>query len=615
MQTVRFLGRVAKPRTIKVGVKLDNNVETIQFELPRIATSQIATLYWTDGAGHADADLLSNGLWTIKNTLTQYPGEIMCYITISDGSTKLWHSEVFVAEIPALPAAEGRIDQVYPSAIQAGVEAAAASAAAAGDSATAAAASEAAAAVSAANAAVIAAEVLRRSSVARWKVMNLGTLTQSKAVTADGDEISIEDTYSNYGYYRIAVKPSTLYKIIGYNYYQTLCYYMTDVNGEILKKPEHYLAENYYVPQADVIMAPESAAYLYLNICTTSRTVYNTSTEATNLRPIVAEESDEDVGITISDMWNKYCPDIPLGWIASNTEYYQSKIIPVHAGDKYFVRANRYYDLVGYSCIDNAGNVMATLEPGPTDVTWYMKAIDIQSDGFLILSTDLGWDDIYWERVEDASCFGKKWYVMGDSFSELLTGRGRTKDINYVDYVAGALGLNVTNVAKGGTGYAKGSGNTFLDKASDCEGYDLVTVFGSFNDLDTNLPLGTVTDTGTTTLAGRMYNTIQTIRDTEPGATIVVIAPAPWITQNSVDGNAWGTIHPNAYVNMLKSICLRYNVPYVDLYYEGGAHPWDWGPSDDPDLTYLYDSTHYNMYGHEKYIAPMVTDGILRAMR
>ena len=131
MQTVRFIGRVAKPRTIKVGVELDNNVETIQFELPHIADGQLSVLYWTDGAGHADADSLTAGRWTISNTMTQYPGEILCYITIWDGDTKRWHSEVFVAEIPALPNTEGTIDQTYPSAIQAGVEAAAASAAAA----------------------------------------------------------------------------------------------------------------------------------------------------------------------------------------------------------------------------------------------------------------------------------------------------------------------------------------------------------------------------------------------------------------------------------------------------------------------------------------------------
>ena len=465
--------------------------------------------------------------------------------------------------------------------------------------------------------AAIAPEIIQRSALARWKLLGLGTLTSSKiASTANSrHDISIVDGSSAYGYYRISVKPNTLYKIIGYNYYDTFCYIVTDANGVVLNITPHAVNEDKYVPYAEVILTPETATYMYLNICTTTRSVYGSTYTADNRRPIVAEEADEDEAITLTDLWNQYSTDLPLRMTASSTEYYQSKIIPVHAGDKYFIRSHTYYDLIGYAYVANDGTLMAKPAQGSTSVTWSLAAIDIQRDGFMIISTATGWDDIYWARAIDQSCFGKKWYVIGDSFSAFLTGRGAAKDINYVDLVAGALGLNVQNEAVSDTGYGKGSSNTFLDKASGCAGFDLVTVFGSLNDLATNLPLGDVTDIGTTTMAGRMYNTINTIRETEPEATVVVIAPAPWITQNSVNGNEWGTIHPNAYVNMLRSICLRYNVPYVDLYYEGGAHPWDWGTSSDPDLTYLYDSTHYNTDGHAKFIAPMVIDGILRAMR
>ena len=140
MQTIRFRDRTAYPRNIKVGVQLDNGVEKIAFELPQIADGQIATLYWINGE-HADAELLADGVWTVANTMTQYPGEALCFVVISDGDELLWHSEVFVAEVAGIPDAEGTIEQVYPSAIQAGVEAAAASAEDAAESAAAAAAS------------------------------------------------------------------------------------------------------------------------------------------------------------------------------------------------------------------------------------------------------------------------------------------------------------------------------------------------------------------------------------------------------------------------------------------------------------------------------------------
>ena len=125
---IRFRDRIAVPREFKVGVEMDNGVGTVEFQLPEIADGQIETLYWQNGE-HADAELLTNHVWTLANTMTQYPGEAVCYITISDGDELLWHSEAFVCQVAALPDIEGTVDQTYPSAIQAGVEAAAASAA------------------------------------------------------------------------------------------------------------------------------------------------------------------------------------------------------------------------------------------------------------------------------------------------------------------------------------------------------------------------------------------------------------------------------------------------------------------------------------------------------
>lgn len=140
MRTIRFNGRVAKPRAFPVGVEMDNGVEEVAFELPQIAASQTETIYWMNGA-HADADALTDGVWTIGNTMTQYPGEAVCYIAISDGDELLWHSEPFVAEIKSLPDTEGTVEQAYPSALQQAIDAAAGSAEDAADSAEAAAAS------------------------------------------------------------------------------------------------------------------------------------------------------------------------------------------------------------------------------------------------------------------------------------------------------------------------------------------------------------------------------------------------------------------------------------------------------------------------------------------
>ena len=123
MRTVKFENRRAVPRGFRIGVEMDNNVEQVQFELPRIAEGQIETLFWRNGA-FADAELLTDGLWTVTNAITRHPGQALCYISISDGSATLWHSETFAAYVCDLPDTEYLLDRTYPSAIQACLEAA-----------------------------------------------------------------------------------------------------------------------------------------------------------------------------------------------------------------------------------------------------------------------------------------------------------------------------------------------------------------------------------------------------------------------------------------------------------------------------------------------------------
>lgn len=124
MKTVNFDGRRGIPRAVCVGVEMDNNAEQVKFDLPRIVEGQIETLYWKTGED-ADAILLDNGVWTITNTITQYPGEAECYIAISNGNDILWHSREFYVKIHELPDVEGEIIRIYPTAIQAAVDAAA----------------------------------------------------------------------------------------------------------------------------------------------------------------------------------------------------------------------------------------------------------------------------------------------------------------------------------------------------------------------------------------------------------------------------------------------------------------------------------------------------------
>jgi lysophospholipase L1-like esterase len=467
--------------------------------------------------------------------------------------------------------------------------------------------------------------LMKKKNKVHYKILDNGEKTAGYIIATDSyRRISITSDQS-YFYYKIEVKPNTVYKIIGFSIQKIKAFYLTDNDGLLLDTDYDYNEQNVYTLCAKKIITGSTAKWLYLMGSSLSKAFGSTSGENIKVLAggIVAEENETDVGNVLSYNWNKKTSVAPFNFdYDSGGTNYQSRIIPVYQGDKWFVRSMNYYKLLGVSYINDNGQIIdsSATEQDPTSVEWFNRAIDIPEDGYLIISTARSWNPVYWSKVKNDSCFGKKWYVIGDSFTEFYPDREREKVINYVDLVSGYLGLVPTNTGVGGTGYRApmpgDMSNSFTTKALGCAGYDLVTIYGSFNDLATTLPLGTVTDTTTDTLAGCMYTTLKNIRDTEPLAQIVVIAPAPWITQNSVTGNAWGSIHPDDYVDMLKAICKRYDVLLVNPYSESGACPWRWKLGDDVyDLTYLYDGTHYNTAGHKKFIAPLVIEGILKAFR
>ena len=121
MRVIRFVDRVAKPRSFPIGVEMDTGVERVKFVLPQFSDSQVETLYW-EMDELADADLLEDGVWSIDQTVTQAVGELACYITVSVSGEVLWHSDSFTARVVDLPQIEDRVAQLYPSAIQEAVE-------------------------------------------------------------------------------------------------------------------------------------------------------------------------------------------------------------------------------------------------------------------------------------------------------------------------------------------------------------------------------------------------------------------------------------------------------------------------------------------------------------
>ena len=168
---------------------------------------------------------------------------------------------------------------------------------------------------------------------------------------------------------------------------------------------------------------------------------------------------------------------------------------------------------------------------------------------------------------------GKKWVVVGDS----LTEKNSRTTKNYHDYIAEETGINVYNMGVGGTGYKRMESQSdgyraFYQRIVDVPlDADIITIFGSGNDLSLIDELGNPSDATTDTICGCMNETFKRLFERIPGAKVGVVLPCPW-------GNYPPTISDNAmakYSEALREVAKRYSIPVLDLYYGSNLRPWD----------------------------------------
>ncbi len=203
----------------------------------------------------------------------------------------------------------------------------------------------------------------------------------------------------------------------------------------------------------------------------------------------------------------------------------------------------------------------------------------------------------------------KKWAAIGDSITE----KNVTSSINYTDIVTNELGLSCINHGIGGTGYKRGEENlnAFYQRVKNIEdSVDVITLFGSGNDLKFIANLGEIEDDTTDTLCGCINKTIDNLIDRFPTKPIGIISPTPWRGNTPNIKNS----HMMRYVEKLEQICKRRGIPYLDLYYHSNLHPDN---EKCLNLTFYNksavdgngDGVHPNNIGH-KLISPMITNFI-----
>ena len=190
----------------------------------------------------------------------------------------------------------------------------------------------------------------------------------------------------------------------------------------------------------------------------------------------------------------------------------------------------------------------------------------------------------------NSTLYGKKWVAVGDS----LTEKNVSAISNYTDFISVLNNMEIINKGVGGTGYMRGydTSNAFYQRVADLPDCDIITIFGSGNDLAYYSDLGDVTDTGTSTICGCINETLDVIFENHPTTPLLVIAPTPW-AGNTPDMATGMTV----YCEKLQAICSRRGIAYLDLFHHSGLRPDD----DDQNSLVFYDGS---LDGHSDFVHP-----------
>lgn len=154
----------------------------------------------------------------------------------------------------------------------------------------------------------------------------------------------------------------------------------------------------------------------------------------------------------------------------------------------------------------------------------------------------------------------KKWVCVGDSLTDL----GNRAHVRYFDYIKINTGITPINYGNAGSGYAKKQEQNlaFYQRVTNIPtDTDVITIFGSFNDLSAGLELGTPSDTGTTTLCGCINTTLDAIFTRVPLAIVGIVTPTPWDSYMPGRDSSYKN-----YVDALITIARNRSVPCLDLW-------------------------------------------------
>ena len=198
-------------------------------------------------------------------------------------------------------------------------------------------------------------------------------------------------------------------------------------------------------------------------------------------------------------------------------------------------------------------------------------------------------------RIE-SPLFGLKLSLIGDSITE-ENFRAKT---NWSKFISKYTGCTIQNLGLSGTGFSKTSGTSgvYYDRISQIDNNaDIIGIAASFNDMSSGIPLGNVTDSGTSSVFGYVNDFFDALLLAFPTTPIICYVQNPWYNYKL------GVSNSDTYVNGVKTICNSKGIPfYGDLYLNGTVlKPWIADNCEvffKSDVTQQVDNTHPNSNGH-----------------
>ena len=217
----------------------------------------------------------------------------------------------------------------------------------------------------------------------------------------------------------------------------------------------------------------------------------------------------------------------------------------------------------------------------------------------------LGWSFGYTNH-----CAGKKVTCVGDS---ITAGSGTTKTywsiLDDTLELESMTGMGVAGSCVSATSDYKTSNSPLINRYKSIPDSDIITIYMGTNDYGHETPMGTIDDTEDVSFYGALNVIIPGIQKAHPDALLVWMTPTHryGFGTSKMLGTAFTYDHlPNGrgyslddYVDAIKEVCDKYDVPVIDLFTLSGM---------DPSLSevrsqYMPDGLHLNSAGHEKIAA------------